>query len=198
MLLTIPLLNQVSRINGWLEIEEADLLMSCLLKICTTLAPPHTVVEIGSYQGKSTVLLGSILQSYSPASKLYAIDPHQGVIGAEGQNIQKLQPSFEAFKWNIIRAGLSNIEIIKDYSFNINWNSPICLLFIDGLHDYENVSRDFNHFSSHIVQGGFVAFHDYGDFFPGVKSFVNEILNVGKFRTITSEKSLIVLQKTIE
>lgn len=194
-MLLLPLLKKVNEITGWLEIEEADLLACSLLKICSSLPAPHTVVEIGSYHGKSTVLLGSVLQYYSPFSKLYAIDPHEGVVGAQGQDLKQTMPSWVAFSLNTADAKLKNIEVIRDYSTNVLWNKPISFLFIDGLHDYENVSKDFFHYSEFVVVGGFVAFHDYSNYYFGVKKFVNEVLATGTYRMIACEKSLMVLQK---
>jgi hypothetical protein len=67
--------------------------------------------------------------------------------------------------------------------------------FVDGLHDYINVSRDFYHFSEWLVSGACIAFHDYADYFPGVKNFVNELLGAAQYKKIAIADTLIVLQK---
>jgi hypothetical protein len=87
------------------------------------------------------------------------------------------------------------VELIKDYSFNVEWKRPISLLFIDGLHDYKNVSKDFHHFSDWIRKGAFIAFHDYAQYYPGVMAFVDELLATGGYKKIQLAVSLIVLQK---
>ena len=63
------------------------------------------------------------------------------------------------------------------------------------MHDYMNVSRDFKHFAKWVSPGGYIAFHDYADYFPGVMSFVNETLSTGDYIEIDKAKSLIVVQK---
>jgi len=84
---------------------------------------------------------------------------------------------------------------IKDHSWNVQWQSPISILFIDGLHDYPSVARDFWHFEKWISIGGYVAFHDYADYFPGVKALVYELLKSDAYHKIQLTDSLIILQK---
>lgn len=47
-------------------------------------------------------------------------------------------------------------------------------LFIDGGHQYENVSNDFRNYISFVRIGGLVGFHDLGNE-PGVEKFFNEL-----------------------
>src|SRR5690606_6009616 len=84
-MLTLPLLNRIKAIDGWLDDQEADLLMSTALKACIDLPSPHHIVEIGSYHGKSTVVLGNVVKHFFPAARVYAIDPHEGNVGASDQ-----------------------------------------------------------------------------------------------------------------
>lgn len=196
MLLTTTLMNRVRQIEGWLDDQEAELLMSGAIKACIELPAPQSVVEIGSYQGKSTVLLGSVVKTYFPQGKVYAIDPHEGVVGAADQGLQATPPTLVRFKQNIESAGLSDVvETIKEFSFNVKWDKPISLLFIDGLHDYPNVARDFWHFADWVKQGGYIAFHDYADYYPGVQAFVNELLSTPAYHKVQQANSLIVVQK---
>ncbi len=196
LLLTCPILASMRKVEGWLEDEEADLLISATAKALSHLAEPHAIVEIGSYCGRSTIVLGSVARSISPKTRVYAIDPHDGVVGALDQQISVGEPTLHKFKRNISEAGLSNtVEIIQKHSFEVLWDKPISLLLIDGLHDYTNVARDFYHFENRVVPDGYVVFHDYADYYPGVVAFVNEILNSGKYSRLLCVKSLMVVQK---
>ncbi len=194
--LTLPLLERIKKIEGWLDDSEADLLLSLMHKIGRSLLNPNNIVEIGSYHGKSTVLFGSAAKAFLPEAKVYAIDPHDGKLGTAGEGVQYFSPSYEACKQNIASAGLSDVvEIIRDYSCNVVWQKPISLLFIDGLHDYVSVSGDFWHFYDYVTQGGYIAFHDYADYFPGVKTFVEELIAMGGYSKVHQVKSLVILQK---
>ena len=189
-------LDRVDKIEGWLSRKEADLLMAATIKACIEMGTVHAMVEIGSFHGKSTVLIGNVLKNFHSRAKIYAIDPHNGVVGDEDKKIVALDPSLTAFTRNIEREKLNNnVELIQDFSFNVNWEKKISLLFIDGLHDYKNVARDFNHFIDYVKSGGYIAFHDYADYYPGVKTFVDEILYDCNFRKVAVADSLIVLQK---
>ncbi len=195
MLLLLPLFNKTLKIEGWLDIEEADLLLSTTLRCCIELSQPHNLVEIGSYKGKSTVILGSVVRALFPDSKVYAIDPHMGIVGAEGQDLRVLESSLQMFNYNIEKEGLNDVvELIKECSFNVNWDKPISLLFIDGLHDYVNVSRDFNHFSKYLRIGGYIIFHDYAEYYPGVMKFVNELLKNRSYEKVYHLKSMFVVR----
>jgi predicted O-methyltransferase YrrM len=196
MVTTFSLLDKIKNIQGWLSDKEADLLISVTSMACREMPAPQVIVEVGSYQGKSTVLLGSVIKEFFPQAKVYAIDPHEGTVGAADQGLHQSPPTLENFNRNIQEAGVADvIELIKDYSFNVEWEKHIALLFIDGLHDHDNVARDFGQFSNWLSSGAYVAFHDYSDYYPGVQAFVKELLATGKYRPITRADSLVVLQK---
>jgi glycosyltransferase involved in cell wall biosynthesis len=194
--LAFPLMEKIKQIEGWLSDREADLLIATTLKSCCSLDPPHHLVEIGSYHGKSTVAIGSTAKSLFPSAKVYAIDPHEGVVGATDQGIQYKSPTWEKYNQNIRAAGLEKTVIpLKNYSFNIDWKDPVSFLFIDGLHDYPNVARDFWKFAPYVVPGGYIAFHDYADYYPGVIALVDEVLASGKYQKVTLVESMMVVQK---
>jgi hypothetical protein len=200
LFLTWPILARMRAIEGWLAEEEADLLIAALLRALSTLKDATAIVEVGSYCGRSTVVLASVLQSLRlENARVYAIDPHDGRVGALDQGIQEVPPSLDIFQRNIAFARLETlVEPICSHSFEVRWDKPICFLFIDGLHDYMNVARDFFHFQSWLVVDGHVAFHDYAPYYPGVMTFVNEIITDGGYKRVFCAGSLIVLRKTGE
>jgi glycosyltransferase involved in cell wall biosynthesis/predicted O-methyltransferase YrrM len=196
LLLVSALINRVKKIKGWLSDAEADLLIATALKACTQSVPPQHIVEIGSFHGKSTVALGNVVKYLFPSAKVFAIDPHEGTVGAVDQGLQTLSPTLQEFRKNIEHEDLTEVvELIHDYSYNVKWKKPIQMIFIDGLHDYPSVSKDFRHFSKWIVKNGYVAFHDYADYYPGVKTFVNELMESGEYNKMHQADSLIVVQK---
>ena len=196
ILLTKELINKINSIEGWLSENEADLLITMTRKICSESSTPPNIVEIGSYHGKSTVLFGTLMKAMSPGGKVYAVDPHDGKLGAMDQGLQSYPPSFESLKRNIANAGLTNeVEILRNQSTEVNLGITIFLLFIDGLHDYIHVAGDFWHFAKNLSPDAYVAFHDYADYFPGVKAFVHELLNKEDYQEIYLVGTLIVLQK---
>lgn len=196
LLSTLPILERMRPVRGWLEDDEADLLIAAAAHACRALPDVPAVVEVGSYCGRSTVVLGSIVQALDPGGAVYAIDPHQGEVGAVGLGVQRTTPTFRAFQQTIARAGLGGVvRPVRQRSTEVDWDAPIRLLLVDGLHDYDNVSADFRHFEGHLAPGALVAFHDYADYYPGVRRFVDEVAAGGGFRWVGRARSLAVVER---
>src|SRR5688572_25524474 len=184
LLLTFPILDRMHTVEGWLEDGEADLLIAASAHALSTLSNGE-LVEIGSYCGKSTVVLGSVAKLVRPTARVYAIDPHTGTVGSIEHGYEAGAETLERFLQNIRAADLTTqVEVVQQLSFEVVWKKPIAFMFIDGLHDYLNVSRDFRHFEKWIVPGGLIAFHDYKDYTPGVMKFVDELPELGQYEKV--------------
>lgn len=143
------------------------------------------IVEIGSFKGKSTVMLGKLAAHYG-IGPIVAIDPHnfnnpelkehRSVPGAT---------SYDEFVKNIETAGVSQfVEIHRAFSTDIakTWNRPIRFLWIDGDHGYPGAKSDFDGFVPHLVPNGFVALHDALHEFSGpIRVFVEDVLRSDRF-----------------
>jgi Methyltransferase domain/Glycosyl transferase family 2 len=198
IVLSLPILGRIKNIPGWLDEQEADLLLATCNRALTSLPPAAAVLEVGSFCGRSTVLLGSVIESLGSESKVYAVDSHEGLVGAAGstEGLRSLGSTLDIFRSNIAANGLTHIvEPVVQHSYEVAWERPIALLFIDGLHDYYNVSRDFRHFEPWVLGGGYIAFHDYADYYPGVKQFVNELIALPDFELVSRIQSLVIVRK---
>jgi hypothetical protein len=194
-LLTLPILSRMKKIEGWLEEGEGDLLIGATAHALRELPEARAVVEVGSYCGRGTVVLGSVVKAVCPTARVWSVDPHDGKLGTAERYIT-VGPSLENLKANVIAAGVGDVvEIVQAAAPDVPWQKAIALLLIDGLHDYANVARDFSHFEPWLAEGGYVAFHDYASYYPGVVKFVNELLANGGFRRLAIAGTLIVLQK---
>ncbi len=228
----LALIESLREIEGWLENQEADLLMAAVIKVCSNAGKAHeqaasstgkaggqessgeageqadgaeagrmsnipcNIVEVGSYHGKATILMGSTARAFFPDAVITAIDPHDGLLGAVDRGITRHLPSYEKFRQNIEKARLTEmVRIIRDRSGNVKWQGPISLLLIDGLHDYPNVAADFWRFAASVTPGGYVCFHDYAEYYPGVTAFVDELVAGDQFCMAGLAGSLAVLQK---
>lgn len=125
---------------------------------------PSTVVEIGSYLGRSTILIGLSLKRFSPHARLVTIDPHTG-------DMQQLQaigapslPTLELFSSHVEAAGISDIvdvRVATSDAVGASWSESIDILFIDGWHSREAVTQDSMLFASHLASRGLVCYDDY-------------------------------------
>lgn len=194
LVLSVPTLQRMKPIHGWMEETEADLLMAAAVRAVYTL-PGGAIVEVGSFCGRSTVVLGTVVKDSGTGTKVYAIDPHEGVVRTADNQTKSLGPTRAAFRQNMAANRLSDVvEVIQKCSFEVEWGKPISLLFIDGVHDYPNVSRDFRHFEPWLLPGAYIAFHDYADYYPGVKAFVDELMRTPQYERIHGQASMIVVR----
>jgi predicted O-methyltransferase YrrM len=189
-------LSLMQSIVGWFSEAEAELLLATVTRALRELTDDCAVVEIGSYLGRSTVLLASTVRDLRPRGQVVAIDPHGGEVGIAGDLDRQGVSTYEAFCANMVAADMQDVvRTIRKRSTDTSWDQPIGLLFVDGLHDYDSVSADFGHFERWIRPGGFVAFHDYSHHWPGVVQFVDEVRNGHDYEWVDGVQSLIVLQK---
>jgi hypothetical protein len=142
-----------------------------------------TIVEIGRFKGRSTVMLAKVAAHYN-LGPVVAIAPHNSAILLDRQSNPK-SSSYNDFLNSIHAAGLSNhVESHVAYSADVasSWNRPIRLLWIDGDHSYEGVKKDLDGFFPHLVSLGVVALHDALNPFPGpIRVFVEDVLRADRF-----------------
>jgi predicted O-methyltransferase YrrM len=118
-------------------------------------------LEIGSFQGKSTVwLLENILTN--PSSTLTCIDTFEGSIENTEQQKYKL---FEIFQHNI-EPFKNQVEWIRGYSQDAMRSMPrtptFDFIYIDGSHDGPDVLEDSVLAFPMLKPGGVLIWDDYG------------------------------------
>jgi uncharacterized SAM-dependent methyltransferase len=90
LLIPSAILARARTVPGWLEDAEAELLIAAAAHVATG-SGPAILVEIGSYQGRSPIVLAATLRARSPQSRLFAIDPHEGTVGAQDRRIAAMR-----------------------------------------------------------------------------------------------------------
>ena len=174
------LLSEVlKRINGFLlDIEGYTLYLLARLG-----AGEGAIVEIGSFEGKSTAWL-ALGSKQGSREMVYAVDTFQGSPehqeGAEYESttLKTEGTTFNAFQQNMKMIGMADrVTPIVASSTNAaaKWDGgPIRLLFIDGDHSYEACAADFHAWCEYVAPQGYITFHDYGHA-PGVVKFCDEL-----------------------
>ncbi len=168
-------------VNGFLGAGEAYFLYNTAKKC----SGKGVIVEIGSWQGKSTIVLGRGSQAGNNV-KIYAIDPH--TVSSVIQNLKQKRSTFNIFQKNIHQFNVDNVIIpMVNTSREVGktWkNLPIEFLWIDGAHDYQNVRLDFFTWNPFLIEGGIIAFHDT-TISEGPKRLTRQYLFLGKnFKSI--------------
>ncbi len=175
-------------IEGWLSDAEANE----LFRLARQFAPQQgaIIVELGSWKGKSSVMLAAgLLGKETP--RLFCIDPFGRDENPEHQeryyaDLLRRDPRDvkQVFRDNIAACGLQDIvQPLKGYSFEFvtGWQESIDLLFIDANHEYEAVLRDFRQWSGFVKPGGVIVFHDANGRWPGPTRVVSECLQPPAF-----------------
>jgi hypothetical protein len=194
--LLLPLLRRMETIEGWLSAAEADLLAAAVLRAMASRPGPHTVVELGSYCGRGTVVLAGLAAALSPGSVVHAVDPHDRRLGVWGAAPGGVPDAAARLRSHLDAARLADaVEHRRCYAGEVALPGPIDLLVVDHLHDYASVAADFSQFQGQLVGGGLVAFHDYGDYFPGVVAFVDHLLATGAYTAVQRVETLVILRK---
>lgn len=160
------------KVEGFLSHEEGELL-HYLARSCPN---NGTIVEIGSWKGRSTAWMGRGVKGASNNAHIYAIDPHTGSPEHQLNSVEVY--TFTEFKNNVRNMGVEDVitpivafsdEAAKDFVL------PVDLLFIDGAHEYEAVKLDFDTWFPKLKIGATIAFHDsVGEGWPGVQQLVRE------------------------
>src|SRR5207253_2270975 len=88
LLFTRPILREAQGIEGWLSDQEAELLIAATVHALTTVDRPGAIVEVGSFCGRGTVVLGRVAAALQSSPRVHAIDPHDGLIGARAGGIE--------------------------------------------------------------------------------------------------------------
>jgi predicted O-methyltransferase YrrM len=150
--------NYISNFGGWLEREEAHFLH----ELAKLIAPDSVIVEIGSYEGKSTIALTSGIR-YGAIT--YAVDPHTGDITEADTGIEV--DTYDAFRSNIASTGLAEkivtMRMTSVVAAEVYKGGPIGLLFIDGWHSTDAVIEDIESWLPFLHPEGIVVFDDWAD-----------------------------------
>lgn len=166
---------KIDNTEGWLFKDEARM----LYRLASRAKGP--IVEIGSWKGRSSVCLGLGAMSKPNIVSIYCIDTFKGSkehkVGGKDVN------TYKEFKKNTkqhLLFGTILIPIISDSkeASILNGINDIGLLFIDGSHEYEDVSFDFKEWGSRVIKGGWICVHDVT--WPGVYRTLRENIDPSK------------------
>lgn len=171
---TENLLKEAETVEGFLSENEMRFL--ALLAACPT--AEGDVLEIGSFKGKSTIILAKAAQLAGEA-KIYAVDPLTAPSETD-PDLRGDESSLKDFKLNIERCNVADvIEFHQTFSYNLaeTWTRPLRFLWIDGDHTYKGTKLDFDGFAPFLSDGAIVAIHDVLHAFDGgVRVFMEEVL----------------------
>jgi len=164
--------------------------------LCELAAGARTIVEIGAFEGVSTRLMRNAMPR---DALLYAVDPF--VANGFGFSVQHA-----IFRREVGRSANGHVILLRQSCQEAiaSWREPIDLLFLDGDHSFEGVSRDFRDWGRHVRPGGVILVHTSQRSLAkpvptscGPYRLVNEILpHETGFRVVRAVDSTTVVVRT--
>jgi predicted O-methyltransferase YrrM len=146
-------------VEGWLSREQAERLWEAARRV----PPGGVLVEIGSFRGRSAIVMASTL---AEGARLVAIDPHAG--GDRGpQEIAAEAARGEAdhrvFLANLEGAGVApRVEHVRLMSSQAQGavDGPVDVLYVDGAHRVGPARDDIVDWGARVRDGGTMLVHD--------------------------------------
>lgn len=151
--------SSLADVNGWMTKDQARRLWD---RACE-LHSGQRIVEIGSFQGRSTVVLAS---AAPPGVEVVAIDPHGGndrgpqeISGYEAEaedDNKKFNANLEAAG---VRDRVTHLRKFSDAALG-DVTGPVDLLYVDGAHRFVPATKDIRQWGEKVPTGGHLLVHD--------------------------------------
>ncbi len=194
------------RVIGFMPADEGQALYDAAVKYLAG----GVGVEIGTYCGKSTVLLGAA--ALNTDSVLYTIDHHHGSEehqpGWEYHDTTMVDPqtglfdTLPTFRHTLDAADLAdNVVAVVGRSTVVarDWHTPLNLLFIDGGHTEAAAHRDFDGWAKWVERGSALVIHDvFPDPADGGQApyqIYRRAIDSGEFNEVSATGTLRVLER---
>ncbi|SRR5258705_7916676 len=188
--MTLPI--SVLSIYGFLSAAEADLLYALACEVPVG----GTIVEIGSFQGKSTICLG-LGAKQVPSVQVYSIDPHDNYEINEA--VHYGMQNHAALLNNLIDFEVADIvKVVTLHSTAVLdcWYGAIDLVWIDGSHDYNDVWLDLVGWGKHMTANGKMVIHDSSGHHPGVTRALTEFLSENEWQICQRVDATAILRRS--
>jgi predicted O-methyltransferase YrrM len=142
--------------EGWLTDAQARRLFAAASRP----RPAGAVVEIGSFRGRSTVVLALA------AGAVVAIDPHAGSDRGPQEieaDATRGDADHVAFTANLRAAGVADrVRHVRKFSADAHGDvsGPLSLLYVDGAHRFGPARADLRDWGGRVAPGGTMLVHD--------------------------------------
>ena len=184
----------IADVDGWMTEGQARRLWDR----ASVLRPGARIVEIGSYHGRSAIVLATAAPE---GVEVVAIDPHAGNDRGPQQIVgpaEEGQRDHEAFLANLERAGVrERVRHVRTPSEHAGSEvqGGIDLLYIDGAHRYAPARSDIVLWGARVAEGGTLLIHDSFSSIGVTGALATSLLAGGGFRYVGREGSMAEYRK---
>lgn len=179
----------VESLEGWMTPAQGARLFGA----ARTCPSPGRIVEIGSFRGKSTVVLASAAR---PGVEIFAIDPHAGNDrGPEEWDgfADQASEDHECFLANLAGGGVADrVRHLRAFSdaAHADVPDPINVLYVDGAHSFGPARADLRNWGSRVAPGGTMLIHDSFSSVGVTLAILRELLLGRRWRYVARSGSL--------
>lgn len=182
------------------------------------------LLEIGSFCGLSTNVLTYLLTKHDKKNRLFTCD-NWDVTGVKNYgNIGCSDINFTDYSRHVKETFIRNVEFfsgerkpntieidsdgffdlwsknetVEDvFSRKITLGGPVSFCYIDGVHSYETVKREFLNLEKHLITGGYILFDDSSDDNPyGLTRLMREIKRNASYELVMKNPNYLFKKTT--
>ncbi|WP_241432167.1 class I SAM-dependent methyltransferase [Ilumatobacter nonamiensis] len=181
----------VAEVEGWMSPGQG----ATLYDAATRCPPDGLIVEIGSFRGRSTIVLAT---AAAPSVRIVAIDPHagndRGPQEIEGFEVDAAD-DHAVFTANLERAGVAarveHVRAFSDAALDTVEGRPD-LLYIDGAHRYGPALADIRAWGDRVADGGTMLIHDSFSSIGVTFAILRALVPGGRFRYVGRSRSMTI------
>lgn len=179
----------VADVDGWMTRDQARRLWDRASEV----KPGGRIVEIGSYRGRSAIVLA---RAADDGVAVVAVDPHAGNDRGPQQwegTSEEGQSDHELFLANLRRAGVADrVTHLRDFSQDAlpRIEGDIDLLYVDGAHRYRPARADIARYGARVRDGGTMLVHDSFSSVGVTLALLREQALAGSWRYVGRSQSM--------
>jgi predicted O-methyltransferase YrrM len=179
----------IEAVDGWLTAEQARRLYA----VAASCPAGGRIVEIGSFRGRSTIVLASAALD---GVEVVAIDPHAGTDrgpGEIGGYEWEARADRAVFHANLAAAGVAekvrHVAAFSDRAHDLV-DGAIDVLYVDGAHRFGPVRDDLRDWGARVSAGGTLLVHDAFSSVGVTLAILGELVPGRTFRYVGRTRSL--------
>lgn len=181
----------VDGVEGWMTAGQG----ATLVEAARRCSADGTIVEIGSFRGRSTIVLAS---AAAPSAAIVAIDPHAG----NDRGPQEIDGFTDeaaddhgVFLANLASAGVAervrHLRMFSDAALS-EVDGAIDVLYIDGAHRYAPARADMSAWGARLADGGTMLIHDSFSSIGVTAAIMRELAFGSRFRYVGRSRSMTI------
>ena len=181
----------VAGVEGWMTRGQGE----ALYEAARGCPPGGRIVEIGSFQGRSTIVLASAAPE---GATVFAIDPHAGNDRGPEQisgYADAAADDHAAFLANLAAAGVADrvthMRMFSDAALD-ELDGPVDVVYVDGAHRYAPARADIRDWGRRVGAGGTLLIHDSFSSVGVTLAILRELAFGRRFRYVGRSRSLAI------